>query len=313
MTTSKQNTHTLPSHSNYSQSEDHHPFFRRRLIPEQAPSNINITLNKALAHRIQVRISHRPDIGALSTKPTEICCTNLIQIPIKPSICKAAMERTHFVPSILLSNTMSLAPKIDEIAISHISNNIDVALFSESWLKESIPDDAINITGYQLLRRDRQHKSHGGVCLYIKKTIPYVRVTELESDHHEVLWVALSPRRLPREYSNIIIAVIYHPPDANCETMREYIQSSLEHIESSFPNSAVIIAGDFNKLDLRSTVKVFQLKPVIDFLTRGANILDQIYTNLSQYYSSPLGAPPPPPLAYPTTCQLSCVPAKGRK
>ena len=95
---------------------------------------------------------------------------------------------------------------------------------------------------------------------------------ELESDHHEVLWVALSPRRLPREYSNIIIAVIYHPPDPNCETMREYIQSSLEHIESSFPSSAVIIDGDFNKLDLRSTVKVFQLKPVIDFPTRGANI-----------------------------------------
>ena len=117
---------------------------------------------------------------------------------------------------------------------------------------------------------------------------------ELESDHHEVLWVALSPRHLPREYSNIILAVIYHPPDVNCETVREYIQSSLEHIESSFPRSAIIIAGDFNKLDLRSIVKVFQLKPVIDFPTRGANILDQIYTNLSQYYSSPLGAPPPP-------------------
>ena len=49
-----------------------------------------------------------------------------------------------------------------------------------------------------------------------------------------------------------------------------------------------------NKVDLRSTVKVFQLKPVIDFPTRGVNTLDQIYTNLSQYYSSPLGYPPPP-------------------
>ena len=74
--------------------------------------------------------------------------------------------------------------------------------------------------------------------------------------------------------------------------MREYIQSSLEHIESSFPSSAVIIAGDLNKLDLSSTVKVFQLKPVIDFPTRGANTLDQIHTNLSEYYSSPLSAPP---------------------
>ena len=74
--------------------------------------------------------------------------------------------------------------------------------------------------------------------------------------------------------------------------MRDYIQSSLEHIESSFPSTVVIIAGNFNKLDLRSTVKVFKLKPVIDFSTRGANILDQIYTNLSEHYSPPLSAPP---------------------
>ena len=89
----------------------------------------------------------------------------------------------------------------------------------------------------------------------------------------------------------------------------ENISSSLEHIESSFPSSAVIIAGDFNKLDLRSTVKVFQLKPVIDFPTRGANILDQIYTNLplvSQYYSSPLGAPHPPwPIRPPVNYHVS--------
>ena len=32
MTTSKQNTHTLPSHSNHSQSVDHPPFFRRRFL-----------------------------------------------------------------------------------------------------------------------------------------------------------------------------------------------------------------------------------------------------------------------------------------
>ncbi|CAB4036452.1 Hypothetical predicted protein, partial [Paramuricea clavata] len=84
----------------------------------------------------------------LSTRPTEMRPTNLT-MQIKPSVCKAAMERAHFVSSILLSNTMSLAPKVDEIAISLISNKIDVAFFSETWLKDSIPDDAINITGYE--------------------------------------------------------------------------------------------------------------------------------------------------------------------
>ena len=58
---------------------------------------------------------------------------------------------------------MSLAPKIDELAVSLTTNEIDIAFFSEKWLKDSIPDDVINIKGS--VRSDRKHKSHGGVCL----------------------------------------------------------------------------------------------------------------------------------------------------
>ena len=73
--------------------------------------------------------------------------------------------------------------------------------------------------------------------------------------------------------------------------MHEYIRSFLVKIESTFANSAVIIAGDFNSLDLSATVKSFQLKPVVDFPTRGANTLDQIFTNLSEFYHLPFSAP----------------------
>ncbi|CAB3993338.1 Hypothetical predicted protein [Paramuricea clavata] len=35
------------------------------------------------------------------------------------------------------------------------------------------------------------------------------------NDDHEVLWCLLRPKRLPRGFSHIIAAVVYHPPDAN--------------------------------------------------------------------------------------------------
>ena len=140
----------------------------------------------------------------------------------------ASEKRTHFVPSILLSNTMSLAPKIDEIAVSLTTNEIDIAFFGETWLKDSIPDDVLTIKGYQLFRRDRKHKSHGAVCSYINDAISCNRLLDLENDSFEVMWVVLRPNRLPRGYSNVIIAVVYHPPGANCESMRDYIQSSLQ-------------------------------------------------------------------------------------
>jgi hypothetical protein len=62
---------------------------------------------------------------------------------------------------------------------------------------------------------------------------------------------------------------------------------SLVKIETTYPKSAVIIAGKFNMLDLKSTAKLFQLNPVIDFPITGANMLDQIFPNLSEYHSYP--------------------------
>lgn len=76
-------------------------------------------------------------------------------------------ERSQFVPSILLSNTMSLMPKIDEIAHTIAIIKPDTAAFTETWLKEHVPGELVNINEYQLFRRDRANRPHGGVCLYI--------------------------------------------------------------------------------------------------------------------------------------------------
>ena len=104
----------------------------------------------------------------------------------------------------------------------------------------------------------------------------------------------LRPKRLSRGFSNIVVAVIYHPPtaDNSYTTMRDHLKNSLECVEADYPHSAVILAGDFNKLDFRIPAKCFQLKPTVNFPTRGANILDQVFTNLKNYYTQPVRGPP---------------------
>ena len=77
---------------------------------------------------------------------------------------------------------MFLAPKIDEIAHAVQQQNIDIALFTETWLKESIPDDPISIEGLQLYRRDRKNQEHGGVCLYVKDSIQCKILQDLHSE-----------------------------------------------------------------------------------------------------------------------------------
>ena len=142
-------------------------------------------------------------------------------------------------------------------------------------------------------RTAKIRRAHGGVCLYAKNSIQCKILPDLHSDDHEVLWVELRPIRLPRGFSNIIAAVIYYPPDADNAAKRDYLRSSLMTVESKHPNGATILAGDFNKLDFTSAAKSFQLKPIIDFPTRGANILDQIFTNIAEYYSPCFISAPP--------------------
>ena len=210
------------------------------------------------------------------------------------SVALNSLERPFFVPSLLLSNTMSLAPKIDEIAHTISTLNPDIAFFTETWLNEAVPDDPISINGYQLFRRDRANRQHGGVCMYVKTPTECKILSDLHDIDHEVLWADLRPRRLPRGFSNIVVGLVYHPPDAHDVTMRDHLISSLEKVESRYPNSAIIMAGDFNKTLLplfRRAAKAFQLKPMVDFPTRGENTLDQLFTNIPEYYSRPSSLP----------------------
>ena len=45
-------------------------------------------------------------------------------------------------------------------------HDIEIAMFSETWLRDSIPDAPIEIKDYCLFRRDRKIRAHGEVCIY---------------------------------------------------------------------------------------------------------------------------------------------------
>ena len=190
---------------------------------------------------------------------------------------------------------MSLAPKIDEIAHAITTMDAELALFSETWLSSAVPDEPININGYQIFRRDRVGWQHGGVCLYVKSSINCSVLADYYHPDHEVLWADLRPRRLPRGFSNIIVGVIYQYPDADDSAMKDYLISSLVSLEATYPNCAFILAGDFNRTFLpmiQSALKSFNLKPTVKFPTRGDKTLDQIFTNLDDYFSVPTRLPP---------------------
>ena len=53
------------------------------------------------------------------------------------------MTRAHFVPKLMLTNVMSLAPKIVEVTEFILRNDIDL----ETWLNERAADRVVDIPG----------------------------------------------------------------------------------------------------------------------------------------------------------------------
>ena len=125
---------------------------------------------------------------------------------------------------------------------------------------------------------------HGGVCIYIRAEIKFRRLDELENNDFEVLWVYTRPKRLPRGVPCVILGCVYHPPSANDHEILDYISESLIKVEGLYPGCAIIIAGDFNKLNIKLLKRNFQLKQLVRSPTRGSNLLDLVLTNLHIYY-----------------------------
>ena len=75
-------------------------------------------------------------------------------------------------------NIQSLLNKVDLIGAELI--NFDIICLTKTWLDRRTIDDALNLEGYKLFRRDRDGDYHGGVCVYIKNNVYSRRRIELE-------------------------------------------------------------------------------------------------------------------------------------
>ena len=104
---------------------------------------------------------------------------------------------------------MSLVPKIDEVIPFVKVNNTDLVFITETWLADLVNTNYLQIPSYNLICKNRSSGAHRGVCLYINNSINFKVLEDLHDPDFEVLWVRITPTRLPRSYSNIITGTVY--------------------------------------------------------------------------------------------------------
>ena len=95
--------------------------------------------------------------------------------------------------------------------------------------------------------------------------------------------------KLPRKFSSIVIACIYHAPISDNSSMREYLIATLDGILRCHPDCGIILTGDFNQLrDMFLRTQYYGFAQLVNTATRNSAILDKLLTNMDSVYDTPV-------------------------
>ena len=162
-----------------------------------------------------------------------------------------------------------------------------MAFITETWLNEKIDDAAVCIDSYALARRDRIGKLGGGVCAFIKSSIPFKILSEFEDTNFETMWIYVRPHKLYRGYSCLIVCIVYKPPSSDNDDFIDHLHTTLDLALNKYPNAGIFLLGDFNRCPVSSLLRHFTLSQIVKKPTRKSAVLDLILTNMSDICDTP--------------------------
>ncbi len=218
---------------------------------------------------------------------------------IRAGIRNRLRKRAHSppLPSILLANVQSLENKMDDlrarISFQRDIRDCNILCLTETWLTPTVPDtDVTPSDNFSVLRMDRTAETGktkgGGVSFMINRKWCDPRNISILlrscSPHLEHLSIICRPFYLPREFSLIVITSVYISPQADTSLALSNLHDVLSGYNDKHPDAAFIIAGDFNKANLKKVLPNFHQH--ISCPTRGLNTLDHCYTPLKNAYKA---------------------------
>ena len=171
----------------------------------------------------------------------------------------------------------------------------DILCGCETWLKPEILDAELlpPNSNYNIHRKDR-HDGYGGSIILIKDNIQHERI-DIDTPC-DIVFVKIECANK----ESLVVGSVYRPTN-NIESYAHDLFDAISKVSKKFRKSAIWITGDLNLPDvdwLSNTIRVqgyqyrksinetfLQMEPdlgltqMIDFHTKGTNILDLFFTN----------------------------------
>lgn len=184
------------------------------------------------------------DIDTCSTEFSNVNvsdnCLKSTDIQIESNISNDTLFRRYRGLKVVHLNVHFLLKKLDEIKylLSKFSE-ISILGLCETFLSDTVTDTEINVDGFSLERKDRENKTGGGIVVYLKQNIPYVRKYEFETPDIEMIVIEVCYDKT----APFVIAFVYRPPNsARCWV--DQIELQLSCLFDQYRE--VYLIGDFN-------------------------------------------------------------------
>ena len=145
--------------------------------------------------------------------------------------------------SILHQNVRGLLHNFTDIEqLLYTHKDIDIYTLSETHIcAEEDNEKLYHVNGYNFEKRDRSNGRGGGVALYIRNSINYIRRTDLESDTLENIVIEI----VLKTSKNFFVTTLYNPPRSS-----KYSQSNFDEVFDEslkrFSSHEAILLGDLN-------------------------------------------------------------------
>ena len=207
------------------------------------------------------------------------------------------------LPIIFVSNIQSFgkSSKTDKTFETEVilnMNNVDISIFTETWLTDNTKDHLPfhDYTKYHLIRKHFL-RSSGSVSIFVKDKIKSQKMKIDVPPHLECLWVSVHPEWLPRNISIIIICGIYYPGSSSTyappkDDLILHLTTTTLNLKLKYAKPLFILAGDFNDLAVDEICNACNLHQVVKTNTRNNATLDLIMTNNdNDYYNEPRSLP----------------------
>ena len=192
--------------------------------------------------------------------------------------------------NVLLTNARSLSPKISSLHTCFAEHKIDVAMITESWLRDGtvLDRDIIDLewgTNLKIIYKNRprtpagRRKVGGGVSIIFNKASCNLRERKIKGNNFELVLAIGRVGKLSRQSAFFCVYIEPRMKVGEVEQLCDLIAGEILQLKAK-GNPYIFVGGDLNRKDLTAAFQDFDdMKQINSEPTRGDACLDILFSN----------------------------------